>query len=496
MRPMYLCALVGCAVSLSVLPESCLAQPKLVYNWGGSGPGASGNTVALAASPGFEFTVGINVNNQLISWGSNFYGQRSFVYVDPLDPGCHYPPAIGEPCYPSSSECYLHPERCVPAPRNMPPLTQISASWDHVLAYSPGYVDPLSSYDTHGLLAWGHNELGRNDYCKIPNLWDDPQNTGAGYWRIDPTTKVKTISAGEYINVVLFDNGQVACWGDNSYGVDPRSARCSTPEFQPYHQDYNLRFKEAIAGGHFVALLTTGGDIITWGAFVYTVNCPGGGGIYGPGYRGTDSLASNNPWRINNPGNPPVNLPLVYHPPYRGLAATHHTIMALRDWTAANPDDTGLMDMWGADAGAVRSTQPTPEKYHWAQVVGGSYLPWCVGNPMMGTTLIGWGDGNPFEIPGQPPPPDMGAFDLAPGNSNRQLIALCYNPNCDGSTTPPVLTANDFMCFQNTYAAAQSLSYEGQLKSYANCDGSTTAPVLTANDFMCFTAKYAAGGCP
>src|SRR5262249_47878578 len=61
--------------------------------------------------------------------------------------------------------------------------------------------------------------------------------------------------------------------------------------------------------------------------------------------------------------------------------------------------------------------------------------------------------------------------------------APCY-PNCDGSTVPPVLNANDFQCFLNAYAAGQS---------YANCDGSVVPPVLNANDFQCFLNAYAAG---
>ncbi len=65
-----------------------------------------------------------------------------------------------------------------------------------------------------------------------------------------------------------------------------------------------------------------------------------------------------------------------------------------------------------------------------------------------------------------------------------QAAATCY-PNCDGSTSTPVLTANDFQCFLNAYASG--------LPS-ANCDGSTTTPVLTANDFQCFLNAYA-GGC-
>ncbi len=55
--------------------------------------------------------------------------------------------------------------------------------------------------------------------------------------------------------------------------------------------------------------------------------------------------------------------------------------------------------------------------------------------------------------------------------------------NCDQSVAPPVLTANDFQCFLNKFA---------QGASYANCDGSTVPPILTANDFQCFLNKFAA----
>jgi len=61
--------------------------------------------------------------------------------------------------------------------------------------------------------------------------------------------------------------------------------------------------------------------------------------------------------------------------------------------------------------------------------------------------------------------------------------ATCY-PNCDQSTSSPLLTANDFQCFLNKFAASDSA---------ANCDGSTSAPILTANDFQCFLNLYAAG---
>ena len=59
----------------------------------------------------------------------------------------------------------------------------------------------------------------------------------------------------------------------------------------------------------------------------------------------------------------------------------------------------------------------------------------------------------------------------------------CY-ANCDGSSAPPVLNANDFQCFLNKFAAGDS---------YANCDESSANPVLNANDFQCFLNKFAAG---
>jgi len=66
-----------------------------------------------------------------------------------------------------------------------------------------------------------------------------------------------------------------------------------------------------------------------------------------------------------------------------------------------------------------------------------------------------------------------------------QNTVSCY-ANCDGSTSSPRLTANDFQCFLNEFAANHS---------YANCDGSTATPILTANDFQCFLNAYATG-CP
>jgi hypothetical protein len=70
----------------------------------------------------------------------------------------------------------------------------------------------------------------------------------------------------------------------------------------------------------------------------------------------------------------------------------------------------------------------------------------------------------------------------------------CY-ANCDGSTVAPVLNVDDFTCFVNEFAQAQSLPPAQQIASYANCDGSTIAPVLNVDDFTCFVNQFAQG-CP
>ena len=77
--------------------------------------------------------------------------------------------------------------------------------------------------------------------------------------------------------------------------------------------------------------------------------------------------------------------------------------------------------------------------------------------------------------------PEAGTINVAIGTN----LASCY-ANCDGSTTPPSLNINDFVCFQTLFAAGASA---------ANCDGSTTPPILNVNDFVCFQSAFAAG-CP
>jgi hypothetical protein len=77
---------------------------------------------------------------------------------------------------------------------------------------------------------------------------------------------------------------------------------------------------------------------------------------------------------------------------------------------------------------------------------------------------------------------DFTTDEIRVGTTWESVLPACY-ANCDQSSATPALTANDFACFLNSFAAGEP---------YANCDG---VGGLTANDFSCFLNAYAAG-CP
>ncbi|MBL9031890.1 MAG: hypothetical protein JNM80_09300 [Phycisphaerae bacterium] len=79
--------------------------------------------------------------------------------------------------------------------------------------------------------------------------------------------------------------------------------------------------------------------------------------------------------------------------------------------------------------------------------------------------------------------PNMHIIMIVNGTTSAGGGGGCY-PNCDLSTVAPILNVNDFVCFNNKFAAGDT---------YANCDLSTVAPVLNVNDFVCFNNKFAAG---
>jgi glucose/arabinose dehydrogenase len=68
-------------------------------------------------------------------------------------------------------------------------------------------------------------------------------------------------------------------------------------------------------------------------------------------------------------------------------------------------------------------------------------------------------------------------------NGVYRIVRACP-ADCDQAMREPRLTANDFVCFLNRFAAGHP---------YANCTGNTQPPLLTTQDFSCYLDRFAAG---
>jgi hypothetical protein len=132
---------------------------------------------------------------------------------------------------------------------------------------------------------------------------------------------------------------------------------------------------------------------------------------------------------------------------------------------------------FAANAG-IAITAGTP---YWVYARGqGDAVGTWLGSPTLGgIRAFSFDGGSSFTVEPLFPSAGQGALRIEVASSGGG----CY-PNCDGSTVPPILTANDFTCFLTSFVAVES---------YANCDGSTVEPVLTANDFTCFLTSFVAG---
>ena len=135
---------------------------------------------------------------------------------------------------------------------------------------------------------------------------------------------------------------------------------------------------------------------------------------------------------------------------------------------ALTPGDPTLLSRVRVDSG---NPGPTMVGGTWpgSHVEGVTYARFTVSVPADGT--IGLHSG-------------LAGANIQSGINGLQLVRReeCY-ANCDGNTSPPILSVNDFICFQSRFAAANPT---------ADCDHSGA---LNVNDFICFQNAFALG-CP
>jgi hypothetical protein len=178
--------------------------------------------------------------------------------------------------------------------------------------------------------------------------------------------------------------------------------------------------------------------------------------------------------------------------------------------SGATPADSGVYDVVATnDCGSVNSgtaavvvNSPPQISQQPASMTAALGTPASFSVVASGVTTYTWRHNSQFVPNGNTPTlviasvqsGDDGDYDCIVNGPCGQRISqvatltigsACY-ANCDGSTTQPILTVNDFICFQARFASGDS---------YANCDGSSSQPMLTVNDFICFQSAFATG-CP
>ncbi|MBL9030416.1 MAG: hypothetical protein JNM80_01740 [Phycisphaerae bacterium] len=179
------------------------------------------------------------------------------------------------------------------------------------------------------------------------------------------------------------------------------------------------------------------------------------------------------------------------------------------NWRDANSAAAGARDMgafltgfvWGENIGWVRLGGTPANGIQFANATGGDAgVNVSAAGALSGYAWAenaGWINfsGGALASPPQPARIDAGRLKGYAWGENIGWINLddaakyvrlqCF-ANCDQSTTAPVLNVNDFVCFNNKFAA-------GDLS--ANCDRSVIPPILNVSDFVCFLNAFAAG-CP
>ncbi|MFN0131211.1 MAG: hypothetical protein ACKVW3_01560 [Phycisphaerales bacterium] len=447
--------------------SSALAQAGGLAAWGDDEKGGTtglpcqGN-LAYASLPhgafvhtsaGHESSLAVRVTGQVVGWGGD---RACFFGVFPL------------PSFPT-------------IPNHQ--IVKAFAGYDHAFVlYSDGTA-----------FGWGMNDKGQSGPC--------PSNCPMPCPCIPfPGGKFRSISAGEWINIgIRLDSDPDLDWTVVVWGANPTGQFALTPPdaFNSALPGVDARkVKQAICGGHHVAVLDFEGNITTWGYYQYGANPTT---IYhGPNYRNLNPQNLVDGVKPYSPGYVPGA--------YGAIAAGHHFDAGFVKDSQGNL--TGEVHVWGNPANGVLEL-PDGSGELYVEISGGYYtgmgLKRSTGginngkiqhwdNPLP-AGMYNTGVAFPF------PPTDANRYwELGPANTAFHHTALvgCY-ANCDNSTTLPILDANDLLCFNTEFACASGdcantpQTLEAQIRHYCNCDGSTTAPIFTANDLLCFNMAFVAG---
>ncbi|GAA3221377.1 hypothetical protein GCM10010468_46470 [Actinocorallia longicatena] len=188
-------------------------------------------TAASRVSAGAYHTCVILVDGEVACWGQNVYGILGSGAQDVNNA------AIGDYEAPATTRVYLGANRTAKA---------IAAGGDHTCVIT----------DRDKVMCWGENRNGELGYGNEFDIGDDLGETPADAGIVDLGTgrSARSIAAGLSHTCALMDNGNVFCWGDNSYG------QLGSPDLTDDIGDESGETPAAVDLGAMKAVRLTAGD--------------------------------------------------------------------------------------------------------------------------------------------------------------------------------------------------------------------------------------------
>ena len=240
--------LSGIILSIFLIIILNCQQPTSGGGGGSSGDNDGESLRVTRVSAGFIHSVVLLNNGTVKCWGNNFYGQLG--YGDTNNRGDE-PGEMGD---------------------NLPTVNLGSVRSVNQIA--AGGYHTLARLDDASIKCWGNNEYGQLGYGDTEDRGDEPGEMGDNLLSVQfgLNRKAVQIAAGLHHTVVHLDDGSVKCFGRNQYGqlgIESNENIGDEPgEMNTDLYDAKLTggiVKNVAAGDHHTVVLFYNGTVKCWG---------------------------------------------------------------------------------------------------------------------------------------------------------------------------------------------------------------------------------------
>jgi len=136
-----------------------------------------------------------------------------------------------------------------------------------VLAISGGADFYCAIYDDHQVHCWGDNTYGQLARGSTDDFGDDPGETNVGPITLPAGRTAMAVSTGAYHACALLDDGQLRCWGQGVNGALGQGSTADVgdqPGETPVAVDLGTTARALVSGGYFTCASSASG-VRCWG---------------------------------------------------------------------------------------------------------------------------------------------------------------------------------------------------------------------------------------